>query len=82
MDAAGGQTPLRQDLDEAPRGKIVCNRKIRQHREPRALAHGFAHGERGIKKNRGLHIHDLAFDLVQREIPPEVVTQGGVGDER
>ncbi len=48
MDAAGRQTPLRQDVDEAPRGKLICNRKIRQHGKPRALAHSFAHGERGI----------------------------------
>lgn len=40
MNAAGRKMPLRQDLGEAPRGKIVGNRKIREHREPCALAHG------------------------------------------
>ncbi len=76
------QTPLRQDVDERPRGNLICNRKIRQHGEPRALAHSFAHGERGIEKNCGLHLHDLAFDVVPRETPPQVITQGSVGDER
>jgi hypothetical protein len=55
---------------------------FRQHGEPRALAHGFAYGVRGIEKNGSVHSHDLALGLIERETPCEVITQRGVGDER
>jgi hypothetical protein len=74
MNAAGRQTPFRQDLDQAPCGKLICNQEIRQHGEPRTQANGFAHGERSIEKDGGLDMRDLSFDVVQREVPPQVVT--------
>ena len=81
MDATGRQVPLRQHVDEPAGRKVVCNRVVREHRKPGTMANGFAHGERGIQKNRGLNIHRSAFDLVERKIPTQRVTQGGVGDE-
>ena len=82
VDASAGQVPSWQDLDQASGRKIVGNRVIRQHGKTCTLAHGLAHGERGIEKNGRLHGHGLLFILLERESPAQMLMQGSVGNER